>query len=240
MQVSTEPSTATDLPLQPSATYYPETEFYGPVHKGLRYVLSSLLTRLGTCAWDDAEGVAKALDDLEGVLYMFAGHAAHEDTYVQVALEARRAGSTVSTGRGHERQERMIAELRALSTAFAGAQRGAQRGLWRTIYLRYAEFAGENLMHMSEEELVQQPLLEALYTKEEIADIHRRLMSAIGPEEKFRVLRVMFLGATAAERVALLENIKHAMPRPALGALLKAVQPGLEAPEFEALTQRLA
>jgi hypothetical protein len=213
---------------------------YGPVHKGLRLTLCSLLTRLGTCAWDDTQAVPRALDDLEGLLYMFSEHAAHEDRFVHVALEARRAGSSALPANAHEQFERNIAELRALAVAFTSAPRSAQPGLWRAIYLRFAEFAGENLAHMSKEEQVIQPLLESLYTGEEIHEIHVRLLASIGPEQKFAMMRLMLLGSTHAERVALLSEVKAAAPPPVFAGLLNSVRGGLPAEDFERLTQALA
>jgi hypothetical protein len=240
MQLSTDVTNATPHTQHDrSDARMPAYDLYGPVHKGLRWSLASLITRLGTCPWNDPQSVQMALDDLEGVLYVCERHAAHEDRSVHVALEARRAGSTTSLGGAHERLETMIGELRALAAAFSSAPSSAQPGLWRTLYLRYAAFAGENLAHMSEEELVVQPLLEALYSLPELMQIHRELLSGIGPEEQAANMRVMVLGATPDERVTLLSRVKAVVPPPAFGALLNSLRGSLGAADFAALAARL-
>jgi hypothetical protein len=223
-----------------AATYMPGFDLYGAVHKGLRWALASLLTRMGSVSASEPAAVQMALDDLEGVLYMFASHAEHEDRHLNAALNARSPGAAASLDLAHARQEHMISELRALSSALSTAPKERAPALLRALYLRFAAFAGENLVHMSEEEEVAQPLFETLYTGEELARIQSGLLAGIGPEEMLAFLRVMAAGASREDRIALLQRMKGLLPKEAFGALLAAVRKAIGEADYGPLAERLA
>jgi hypothetical protein len=211
--------------------YVPKHDLYGPVHKGLRWALSDMLTRLGSADLSDAASMVRMLDDLEGVLYVFSMHAAHEDAHLHRAIEARHAGGSARMAASHDEQEQMIAELRALICAFINADSSSRAGLFRGLYLRFASFAAENFAHMSEEETYAQVLLDRLYSYEELAVIHHELLAGIGPDEMLAAMRLMLIAASPKERDHLLANAAAGAPPVFVAQLLSSVRAQL--PEHE-------
>jgi hypothetical protein len=216
-------------------TYLPRVDAYGTVHKGLRSALCAVLAGLGRCDAADAAAVQQALDDLEGVLYMCTTHAEHEDAVIIPALEAARAGAAATLSATHEQQEHDIAALRAMAAELASASAAQRPALLRRLHLRYAAFAGANLVHMTEEEEFAQPLLEAAYTSAEIEVMLARIRGALGPEESFAFIRVMLPAIAAGERAGLLEGLRRGMPLPVRKTLAGMLRGQLPQGEIAAL-----
>lgn len=219
------------------SAYFPRVDAYGTVHKGLRSALCSVLTGLGRCDAADAAAVQQAVDDLEGVLYMCTVHAEHEDAVIIPALEAARAGAAATLSATHEQQERDIATLRATAAELSGASAAQRPGLLRRLHLRYAAFVGANLLHMTEEEELAQPLLEATYTSAAIEAMLAKIRGALGPEESFAFIRVMLPAIAASERAVLLVGLQRGMPLPVrktLSGLLRGQLPAAEIAALEA------
>jgi hypothetical protein len=192
----------------------PSFDMYGLVHKGLRWQLCELLTRMA--AHDahaaDTQSLAMILDDLEGVLYMCVSHGSHEDAHYHPALEARRVGSSLFLHDSHAQLEQDMTALQALSAQLSASMNTPSPALFRTLYLRYGAFVGRNLTHMAEEEQRAQTLFDALYTSDELAIVHATLLRAIGPEEKLASLRAMLRGVNPAERLQLLDMAHALLP----------------------------
>lgn len=199
---------ASQVPLPPPApSYVPQYDLYGAVHKGLRYAFAELLIRFGTCPVEEPGAVDRMLDDLEGLFYLLVCHAGHEDERLHAAIEARAPGAATRFAAAHARQERMLAELRERICGVASATPATFAGHWRTLALRFATFAAEHLAHMTEEEEYAQPLIERLYTLDEIKQLHAAVLADIGPDEMLAFQRVMIAGSSPAERAQMLGRV---------------------------------
>ncbi|MGZ6040197.1 MAG: hemerythrin domain-containing protein, partial [Phenylobacterium sp.] len=152
---------------KPSATH----DFYGPVHKGLRLAQSLMLARLGACDGQDPEALGALLGDLVGLLYIAEHHLENEDKWVHTALEARAPGSTVRLAQSHQRHRQSFEELEALIGQAETARPAARPALLKQLYLAYSLFMAEDFAHMAEEEQLMLPILQSLFTDEELADI---------------------------------------------------------------------
>jgi hypothetical protein len=217
----------------------PKVDLYGPVHRGLRWALSSLLVRMGATDMSDPSRLPRMLDDLDGVLYLCESHLDHEERFIHPALERRKAGAREQLDAEHAEHNAAIAELRTLATALVSAAPGSGAAIGRTLYLRFSSFVADNFVHMLEEETVVEPLLEQLYSAEELRALHDELLAAIGPEELLAFVRVMIPANGQPVRIALLAGAKAAMPQEAFAALLSSIRPSLDADEWAELTDRL-
>lgn len=92
---------------------------------------------------------------------------------------------------------------------------------------------------MAEEEEVTQPLLEELYTSEELVELQGRLRSSIGPDEMLGSLKIMLPANDFAFRLAMLNNAKHALPPEVFAGLFAQATIYLSDGEIEALAVRL-
>ncbi|NUO50164.1 MAG: hypothetical protein HOV80_15025 [Polyangiaceae bacterium] len=217
----------------------PKVDLYGAVHKGIRYALSSLLTRMGAADLTDCSKLAALLDDLDGVLYLVEGHIAHEDNHVHPAIERKAPGASSRLMDEHREHERAIFELRSLMTAINTSRPQSLAALGRRLYLTYSRFVADSLLHMLDEESVMEPLLESLYTTEELTALHDAILASIGPDEMLAFTRVMVPANGRDVRVGMLSGAKSAMPPEAFVMLLKSFRPLLDDSDWLDLTTRL-
>jgi iron-sulfur cluster repair protein YtfE (RIC family) len=218
----------------------PSVDLYGPVHKGLRHALSTLLVRMGQASFAEAGPVVALLEDLGAVLALAVRHVEHEEEHIHPALEARSPGASASLAYEHDEHDRDVAELRALAAALRGAPPAARPAFGRTLYLAYSQFVSDTLAHMTEEERVIMPLLESLYSTEELQAIHERIVTNIRPGEMLSFLKIMLPAVSREERAAMLAGPKASMPDEAFEAILATARPTLSADDWEDLTARLA
>lgn len=226
-----------DTPLGSSKV--PVVDIYGPVHKGLRFIQCQLLSRMGSVDLLDKIALQMLLDDLEGFYCMLESHMEHEERFVHPALERRRAGAAAGLDDAHEEHRRGIIELRALATALEQASNEKSPGLARRLYQRFGAFVAEDFEHMRVEEVVIQPLLEELYSAEELKSMVDALIASIQPDVLMAFLRVMVPASSPEERVKLLSKPQEAMTREAFAGVLALVSQTLSAYEFQELKRRL-
>jgi hypothetical protein len=218
----------------------PRLDLYGPVHKGLRWALTSLLTRMGAADFEGGARVPELLDDLDGVLYLCASHVAHEDRHIHPALARKRPLLADALASEHRAHEEAIAELRAIASRLASGPEPLAAANGRALYLRFSSFVAEALDHMVEEELVVEPLLEQLYTDAELAAIQDALLASIGPDEMLAFLRVIVPANDAGVRARVLAGAKAAMPAAGFAALIDSYRPNLPDDEWRELVSSLA
>ena len=217
----------------------PEVDVYGAVHKGVRYALLDLLRRMGTVSPLETANVEMVLDDLDGLFYLCAAHAEHEERFVHQRVEERAPGALARFDTAHAALSEVLEAMRALMVEVQGATPETRAAHYRHLYLRYASFVAQALEHMTQEELEIQPLLDRLFTADEVREIYATISAAVGPEELRVFLRVMIPAATPVERVSLLAQPKAALSREDFEALMQTVRRCLTSAEARDLERRL-
>jgi hypothetical protein len=154
----------------------PRRDLYGPVHKEMRLRLTDILVRLGATDFADAASVRRVVSELIDVLDVCTSHLRLENDLLHEAVERRRPGVMARLEGAHAAHEDAIAELYAYAARAEHADRDAGAE-GRRLYLRYAAFVGENLVHMTEEEELAQAMLEEIYSVEELQKIHVALLA---------------------------------------------------------------
>lgn len=174
-------------------------DMFGPIHKALRCALADLLVSMGRASFLEDVQAQRVVADLEEVLFLCEGHLAHEDRFVFPRLATRLSGPLESIESAHDAQPRMIAELRALAASVARAPIDKRPLVGRTLYLHYSAFVGEALLHMAEEEQVVEPLLERLFTDEEIEEVRAQIQASLTPSEVERITRFILRAVIEGE-----------------------------------------
>ena len=108
----------------------------------------------------------------EGLVLMLMGHAHYENEALHSLLKAK--GSTVCTHieADHERYKQQLADLETrLHDALSATSNEHQIELGYQFYLWLRKFAGDNLLHLHEEETVILPELQRLYSDEELSKV---------------------------------------------------------------------
>ncbi len=219
--------------------YVPRIDFYGPVHRGLRWALARTLSRIGRTSPASKAEVVMVLADVDELLVAIASHISHEENFIHPALEARRPGAAAALEGDHLDHEGAAQGIRVLIDAIRTGSADTRPALWRALYLRFADFTAENFVHMAEEEEVIQPMLEELYEPAELEAINQRLVAAIPPEEMTVFARLMLPANDFDFRVRMLEEARAAMPSAAFVGLFATATVNLSPDEIQALADRL-
>lgn len=213
-------------------------DFYAPIHKGIRLGLCQMLTRLGAADAADPD-LAQTLADLRTQLALSAGHLAHEDAVIHTALEARAPGATSRLEQAHEHHRASFEDLETLICRVERA-RPEKNSLLRALYLRFSLFVADDFAHMAEEEQLMLPILQSLFTDEELSALEDAIVSQIPPEEMMAVAGLMIPAATRTDRIGMLSAMRANAPAEAFGAIMAmAVQPNISADDFAHLSEGL-
>jgi hypothetical protein len=220
---------------KPLATH----DFYGAVHKGLRLSLAQMLIRLGVAdpAGTELPGL---LAELRDTCRLSERHLAHEDEVIHAALEVRAPGSTLRLVQAHEHHRETFGEIEAMIRGIETAPDADKARRLRGLYLRFSVFVADDFAHMAEEEQFMLPILQGLFTDEELMDMEDRIVSGMGPEEMIAVARLMIPAATRADRLAMLGALRANAPAEAFAAIIGlAAQPTLSEADFAHLSEGL-
>jgi hypothetical protein len=217
---------------KPLATH----DFYGPIHKGLRLAQTHMLVRLGACGGEDLAEMSALLGELCTLLHVAEHHLENEDRWVHPALEARAPGATIRLAQGHAHHRHAFEELEALIGRAETALPEHRGKAMHALYLRFSQFMADDFAHMAEEEQMILPVLQSLFTNEELASIEDQIISGLSPEEVVGFGRYMIPAATRADRIALLSGIRANAPAEAFEAIMElSARPTLSAEDFDHL-----
>jgi hypothetical protein len=209
---------------KPLATH----DFYGPIHKGLRLAQTQLLVRLGACGGDDDTELSQLLADLDAFCLMARHHLENEDRWVHSALEERAPGSTTRLEESHADHRQSFGALHGLIARVETAVRCDRARRLKQLYLRFSLFMADDLAHMAEEEELLLPMLQSLFTDEELSDIEDHILSGLSPDEIVAFGRLMIPAATRADRISLLSAVRANAPAEAFEAIMTfAARPSL-------------
>jgi hypothetical protein len=213
-----------------AASRLPSFDLYGAAHRGLRWAHANLLLRLGSTSPGNGAQTERVLAELGSFLELCTVHLQLEDRHYHPALERRRSGSSVAIAQAHAQHYAALAALRALLDTV-----GTDPARWRGLYLAYAAFVAEDLLHMGEEETVMQPRFEELYSALELRQLNQEMVAEISPADKLSFLRIMIPAATREGRLALLEPVRAALPPGPFQGVLAALRPVLAEAELDDL-----
>lgn len=214
-------------------------DFYGAIHKGLRLALSQLLVRLGAADPADAD-LAVLLADLRGQCTLSEHHLANEDQVIHAALEERAPGATRRLALDHEHHRDAFGEIEALIRQVEQADMSGKAHRLRALYLRFSLFVANDFAHMAEEEQLMLPILQSLFTDDELSHMEDRIVSALSPEEMVVFASLMIPAATRSDRLAMLDAIRANAPAEAFAAIIgHAARPTLSAADFAHLAEGL-
>jgi hemerythrin-like domain-containing protein len=215
-------------------------DMYRAPHKALRFLLANLLLKMGSTSFGEESSARSVIADLEVALSACDEHIAHEDTFVRPALVGRAPNATATLDHEHAEHAQQVAELRALAAALTGAATSdARRALGDTLYLHFSVFVAETLAHAAYEERVIQPLLDRLFSAEELQAIHEELVASIAPAAMMAFLQAMIPGSNREERAETLGKVKLKAPPAVFAGLLNELRPRLSSDDWEDLRQRV-
>jgi hypothetical protein len=221
------------------STPAPRLDLYATIHKALRQFMSHTLQRVGTLDVHDAEQREAVLDGVEALLAQLRGHLQHENDFLHTAIEARRPGAARHTADDHLLHADTLTNLEDEARALRVANDEHRDALAASLYRHLAVFIGENLQHMQVEETQNNAALWALYSDDEIAALHDRLVASIPPDEMALTARWMAAALNPQELAALFREMQQKVPAPAFEALLGIARAQLDAGRWARLARAL-
>lgn len=190
----------------------PRFDFYGPIHKTLRMLMSRTLVRIGSIdAHDDADR-EDVLAEVDALLDLCRIHVEHENHHVHPMVEAAQANASAKIAGEHEDH---LVEIDGLATAVAmlrAAPEAERDRLANALYHRFVAFVAHNFEHMAYEERVHQPLLWARYTDAELLAAERAIIADTPPAQGALVASSMLAAVNGTERIGLLAGMRAGMP----------------------------
>lgn len=227
---------ATTTPFRP-ASAAPRLDLYAPIHKAWRSFMMDTLWRIGQMDVSDADDMARTLAQLESLLRQCESHIEHENTHVHTAIERRQPDAMLSTPADHAEHHETIAALRFEIAVLRGSDDENRTGLALRLYRHLALFVAENFQHMHHEETVNNGLLWANYSDEELVQLHEQIVASISPEDNLLVARWMIPALNPAERAAIVGGMKPQMPPEAFLGVMSVVQPHMDATGWDKLAR---
>ena len=195
--------------------------FYIPIHKAIRGLMSDTLVRVGRMDSQDPCEVAATLVQVRELLAVCRAHLRHENEFVHPAIERAQPGASARIAGEHVEHEREIDALERLVEALERATDGERRPASAALHSALGAFVGENFLHMQYEETAHHAVLTAAYTPAQLQQIERRIVASLTPEESERSLRLFLRYLNAAERAELLRGMKPAVPPEIFGGVLE-------------------
>ncbi|MDF2697179.1 MAG: hypothetical protein K0S65_5562 [Labilithrix sp.] len=219
-----------------SAMRAPRFDLYGPIHKAIRVVMSDMLVRMGKTNFANGDVAVHVVRDLEKLLGWCELHIEHESKFIHPHLAARLPQALAKIDDGHEEHARFVAELRGLMGGVASAPTPELRALaGHTLYLHYAAYFADTLVHMVEEERVLQPLMHRFFSDAELLQMNGAIIQSMPLEEAFETLSIMIPAGNGPERAGILGGAHAAAPPEAFQALIRTIRPRLSDEEWTEL-----
>lgn len=222
-----------------AGTTLPRYNIYGIIHKAIRAFLCDTLMTLASMDTQDEQEVARSLAQLRELIAYCDSHLQHENTFVHPAMEARRPGSSSHIAAEHEEHLAAFHELRHLADAVEYSSGAAREAAATQLHLSFALFVAENLAHMNIEESVNNAVLQATHTDEELLAIEHAIVATIAPQEMMLGMRWMIPAMNATERAQQLGGMRQGAPAPVFDAVLDIARANLAGRDWDKLAQAL-
>lgn len=213
-------------------------DLYRDIHKGIRSELFALTEKAGNLDPNDRTDRADLSAHVDRVVDVLVSHAAHEDEFVQPAIERHLPDLAEQVEDDHHRLEARIALL-AEQAADAVDTPGNPRWHAHRLYVELASFTSAYLGHQDLEERVIMPALEDVIGPEANLAIHQAIVGSIPPEEMAKSLAMMLPAMNVEDRTELLGGMKAGAPAEVFAGVWGLAGSVLEPRDVDALATRL-
>lgn len=214
-------------------------DLYVGVHKALRALMTDTLTTVGRLDPEDAFEISEGLAQVRLLLTLCRDHLHHENQAIHPAMEARSPGSSSTTTNDHVHHEEAFENLETAVLDVEHSIETVRAGTLLALYRSLSIFVAENFEHMIVEETENMEVLWGNYTDDELADIHKAILSAVKPATMAVYLEWMIPSLSAPERAGVLRGIRATAPPDVFRGLLRLAQSRLSERDWEKLATAL-
>jgi hemerythrin-like domain-containing protein len=198
--------------------------------------LERLVAKTDFCIRADVEKIKKEFNML---IQMLKGHAEYENETLHELLKKKGSAVFKQVEEDHERYEQQLADLESrLNKILENTSPDDQIELGYQFYLWFRKFAGDNLLHLHEEETVILPELQRLYSDDVLSTVEFGSYRMMTPEQLIHMVIVLFPHMNPTDREVFLSDIKTCDPVK-FSIAWRGVQSMLDLNEREKIIQKL-
>jgi len=158
-------------------------DLYTLPHKGFRFWIADVATRLGAADLTDAAAGALLVRDADTLLQQLLAHGDHEDTFIHPLLARLSPDIERTLESQHHQLEPALDGLRRQVGSFHDAlERSTVAGVRLALYRSLQRFAAANLLHLDFEETVVMPLLWSTTEPAELQAVMADFRQQVGAE----------------------------------------------------------
>jgi hemerythrin-like domain-containing protein len=178
-------------------------------HKYVSAAINDVERLLAKTDFTLASQRTKVKEALSALLPMLKGHAEYENSRLHKLLRDRGSNICEHVEEEHREYEQKLKDLKdRLAQVLKSTDREEQIELGYQLYLWFRKFAGDNLLHLHEEETVILPELQRLYSDEELCQVEFESYQVMSSEDLIQMLEILFPHMNADDKLAFLTDIK--------------------------------
>jgi len=183
--------------------------------------------------------VEKVKHEFDALVGMLKGHAHYENDALHSLLKKKNSAVYMQIEDDHKEYDETLANLdRLLTKAMESASEKEQVENGYQFYLWFRKFAGDNLLHLHEEETIILPELQRLYSDEELREVEAKTYKVMTAQELVEMMEVLFPHMNPSDHEAFLSDIKCCEPEKFAQAWV-GIQARLEPRERDAVAKKL-
>jgi hemerythrin-like domain-containing protein len=153
--------------------------------------------------------VAKVRHAFDGLVGMLKSHAHYENEVLHQLLKKKNSAVYEHVELDHEEYEAQLADLEnRLNKVIVSTEQAQQVELGYEFYLWFRKFAGDNLVHLHEEETVILPELQRLYSDAELSVVEFDTYRVMSSQDLVHMLEILFPHMNPSDREAFLTDIQ--------------------------------
>jgi len=218
-----------------------QIDLYSDIHKGQRRRFFNIATQAGTLDYTDPKAINKLYDELSSFRKHMRVHAHVEEAFIHTVLSQRVPGGARQLEEEHRimRQEfdDIITHLDGIRAKPVDFEKRGELGL--EFYRAWSRFMAFYFTHINREEEEIMPALWKLCTVEELAEMHRLMITNQTQEELLEDFKMILPNVNLDERVEILGQVQVTMSTEVYERLVKVAERILEPNDWANLKIKL-
>jgi len=219
----------------------PRFDVYGPVHKGLRFLMTELMYELGRADVSNASELTSLGEKLQYLWDILIVHAVGEEEFIFPHLEREDKTIFTKLKQAHDKSHKQIEILRKDFRKITGTDIVDADKVERMLKFtkQYNTFLSQYFSHLQDEELEANPILWKILSDKELMDVISKISSKPTPELRQYFLPYLLRATNHSERVGVLMGMRKAMPETMFSSILSVAEASLEESNWQKLKQTL-
>ncbi len=219
----------------------PRYDVYGPVHKGIRFLMTEVMYEVGKADASDESELTLLDEKLQYLWGILKAHAEGEEEYLFPVLEKENENFFTKMKEAHDKFHKLINELgiefkKILDTSIENDEKA---GKLAEFVKQYNLFLSQYFSHLQDEELDANPILWKVLSDEELMVIIPKIAAKIPPNVMQYFTSYFVRAINHTQRLGLLMGMKKNLPEPVFEGILKIAEASLEGKDWKKLKQTL-